>query len=92
MILPRRGYGRITWRRWESDCSLGRCFGYNQTEGSEKVIAPGVLVAFQVDIVRKNGNLLLNLCTKPDGTSPLFNWIATTSWADGRLPRSLSRW
>jgi alpha-L-fucosidase len=61
-------YDKITEKKWESCRGLGFSFGYNQVEGPEQVIAADKLVALLVDIVSKNGNLLLNVGPKPDGS------------------------
>jgi alpha-L-fucosidase len=61
-------YDKITPKKWESCRGLGFSFGYNQVEGPEQVIAPDKLIALLVDIVSKNGNLLLNVGPKPNGT------------------------
>ncbi len=61
-------YDQITPKKWEACRGLGFSFGYNQVEGPEQVIAPDKLVALLVDIVSKNGNLLLNVGPKPNGT------------------------
>ena len=61
-------YDKITEKKWESCRGLGFSFGYNQVEGPEQVIAPDKLVALLVDIVSKNGNLLLNVGPKSNGT------------------------
>jgi alpha-L-fucosidase len=61
-------YDKITEKKWESCRGLGFSFGYNQVEGPEQVIEPAKLVALLVDIVSKNGNLLLNVGPKADGT------------------------
>jgi alpha-L-fucosidase len=61
-------YDKITAKKWESCRGLGFSFGYNQVEGPEHVIAPGDLVALLIDIVSKNGNLLLNVGPKADGS------------------------
>ena len=60
-------YDKITQKKWESCRGLGFSFGYNQVEGPEQVIAPDKLVALLVDIVSKNGNLLLNIGPKHNG-------------------------
>jgi alpha-L-fucosidase len=61
-------YDKITPKKWEACRGLGFSFGYNQVEGPEQVIAPDKLIALLVDIVSKNGNLLLNVGPKPNGT------------------------
>jgi alpha-L-fucosidase len=61
-------YDKITEKKWESCRGLGFSFGYNQVEGPEQVIAPDKLIALLIDIVSKNGNLLLNIGPKPDGS------------------------
>lgn len=47
---------------------MGFSFGYNRVEGPKEVIASDKLVALLVDIVSKNGNLLLNIGPRPDGS------------------------
>lgn len=61
-------YDQITEKKWESCRGLGYSFGYNQAEGPEQVIASDKLVWLLVDIVSKNGNLLLNIGPKADGS------------------------
>jgi len=43
-------------------------FGYNCVEGPREVIAASKLVVPLVDIVSKNGNLLLNIGPCPDAS------------------------
>jgi alpha-L-fucosidase len=61
-------YDKIVAKKWESCRGLGFSFGYNQVEGPEHVIAPGKLISLLIDIVSKNGNLLLNIGPKADGS------------------------
>ncbi len=61
-------YDRIVEKKWESCRGLGFSFGYNQIEGPEHVLASDKLVELFVDIVSKNGNLLLNVGPRPDGS------------------------
>ena len=63
-------YDRIVEKKWESCRGLGFSFGYNQAEGPEHVLSADELVDLFVDIVSKNGNLLLNVGPKPDGSIP----------------------
>jgi alpha-L-fucosidase len=63
-------YKKPVEKKWESCRGLGFSFGYNQSEGPEQVLSPDELVKLFVDIVSKNGNLLLNVGPKSDGTIP----------------------
>jgi alpha-L-fucosidase len=61
---------QISEKKWEECRGLGRSFGYNRAEGEKETIAPGELIALLVDIVSKNGNLLLDVGPEADGTIP----------------------
>jgi alpha-L-fucosidase len=60
----------ISPKKWEECRGLGRSFGYNRAEGEAETIAPAELIALLVDIVSKNGNLLLDVGPESDGTIP----------------------
>lgn len=61
---------KVVGKKWESCHALGTSFGYNQNEDSEDLLSVGKLVEMFVDIVSKNGNLLLDIGPKADGSIP----------------------
>jgi alpha-L-fucosidase len=65
-----REYDRIVEEKWESCRGLGYSFGYNQYEDESHTISSAELIRLLVDVVSKNGNLLINVGPKPDGTIP----------------------
>lgn len=60
----------ITERKWESVRGIGKSFAYNRNEGPEDYISVKDLVQMLVDIVSKNGNFLLDVGPKADGSIP----------------------
>jgi alpha-L-fucosidase len=63
-------FDKITLQKWEATRGIGYSFGYNQNEEPEHCISVEALVRSFVDIVSKNGNLLLNMGPMADGTIP----------------------
>jgi alpha-L-fucosidase len=60
----------ITKQKWETCRGIGYSFGYNQVETAEQLLSSEQLIRMFVDIVSKNGNLLINVGPKADGTIP----------------------
>lgn len=63
-------YDRIVKKKWEATRGIGHSFGYNQNEGPDDYLSVDELVRSFVDIVSKNGNLLLDVGPMADGTIP----------------------
>ncbi len=63
-------YSTIMPYKWEACRGVGFSFGYNQNETDADHLNTDELIRLFVDIVSKNGNLLLNVGPMPDGTIP----------------------
>jgi len=63
-------YDTVREEKWEACRGLGRSFGFNRAEGTEHTLSTRELVHLLVDVVSKNGNLLLNVGPRADGTIP----------------------
>ena len=57
-------------KKWEMCRGLGLSFGYNQAEGDEHLISKNGLISLLLSSVAHNGNLLINIGPKADGTIP----------------------
>jgi alpha-L-fucosidase len=60
----------IKKRKWEATRGVGHSFGANHNEAPEDIISTTGLVRLLVDVVAKNGNLLIGVGPAPDGTLP----------------------
>ena len=85
-----RSYSEITPEKWESTRGIGFSFGYNMNEDDENLLSVEALIHLLVDVVSKNGNLLLNTGPMADGTIPpgqrerlegLGSWLKTNGEA-----------
>ena len=67
----RTAVGRIMPGKWEECDSLDpTSWGYNRRLKDSEYMTPTEVVHYLVDIVSKNGNLLLNIGPRADGTIP----------------------
>ena len=85
-----RQYDEIVDHKWETTRGVGHSFGANRAERPEDIITTADLVRSFVDIVAKNGNLLIGIGPRPDGTVPdwqtrpllgLGRWLETNGEA-----------
>ncbi|AZM48749.1 hypothetical protein DMB38_25885 [Streptomyces sp. WAC 06738] len=56
--------------KWESSRGIGHSYGFNQNEPESDYLTSDQLIDSLADIVSKNGNLLLNIGPRADGTIP----------------------
>jgi len=61
-------FPEIRAEKWETTRGIGLSFGYNRAEDEATFIPPDELIRLFVDIVSKNGNLLLNVGPRADGS------------------------
>ena len=76
------------FKKWETCRGIGFSFGYNQAETDKQLLSSKALINLFIDIVSKNGNLLLNIGPDASGNIPanqlsrlqdLGNWMEVNS-------------
>jgi alpha-L-fucosidase len=60
----------ISEQKWELARGVGHSFGANRHEDPEDIISDTELIRMFCDVVSKNGNLLIGVGPRPDGTIP----------------------
>ena len=60
----------VTERKWELARGVGHSFGANRHERPEDIITDTELIRLFCDVVSKNGNLLIGVGPRPDGSIP----------------------
>jgi len=63
-------YKTIKNKKWETTRGIGNSFGYNKFEKEQDYMKSAELIRMFIDIVSKNGNLLLNVGPMANGTIP----------------------
>ncbi|WDV46314.1 alpha-L-fucosidase [Clostridiaceae bacterium M8S5] len=63
-------YEEKTCFKWEMIRGVGDSFGYNQNETIDNMMEARELIHLLIDVVSKNGNLLINVGPRADGSIP----------------------
>ncbi|RIK09833.1 MAG: alpha-L-fucosidase [Acidobacteria bacterium] len=64
-------FHEIKEKKWEATRGVGHSFGANRNERPQDIVTVTELVRTFVDVVSKNGNLLIGIGPGPDGSIPL---------------------
>lgn len=65
-----RLYSEVRPQKWECTRGIGRSFGFNRTEAGMDYLTGAQIIEMLVQIVSRNGNLLLNIGPRADGSVP----------------------
>jgi len=77
-------FSDIREEKWECVRGIGKSFGYNRQEQPDDFLSVSELVRLLIDVVSKNGNLLLNIGPKADGgRSPGARFLKSRSTGSG---------
>ena len=63
-------FDEIQAEKWETCRGISNSFGYNHTDDEKSYLSASTVIRMLIDIVSKNGNLLLNVGPRADGSIP----------------------
>ena len=65
-----QSFSEIQEKKWECTRGIGRSFGYNRMEVGADYLSGNQIIELLIQITAKNGNLLLNIGPRADGSIP----------------------